>query len=143
LIRLIELSVPVVSVDPIWKSQTASGLFWPSSVRAGPVSPAEMSVLYVPATSVCPPKSSTMSNCEGCPAASLYAVSRSAFAPCATSSFAWMVPFCTTPGGKPVISEPGATPRLPLRMLEPVLVTLEPARTAKDAALPRPGAVAA
>jgi hypothetical protein len=42
-----------------------------------------------------------------------------------------------------VIARPGQTPRSPLTMVEPVLVTVEPPRTAKLAAVPSPGAIAA
>src|SRR5665811_2258297 len=42
----------------------------------------------------------------------------------------------TTPGGKPVTAVPGLTPRFPTMMLEPVLVTVEPPRTPKLAAVP-------
>ena len=54
-----------------------------------------------------------------------------------------MVPGGTTiPGRKPVIEDPGQTPRFPLTTDEPVLVTVEPPRTAKLAAVPRSGAMA-
>jgi len=43
----------------------------------------------------------------------------------------------TVPGGKPVIAEPGETPRFPLTTLDPVLVTVEPPKTAKLSAVPR------
>ncbi|WP_246507059.1 hypothetical protein [Actinocrinis puniceicyclus] len=43
----------------------------------------------------------------------------------------------TMPGGNPVIAVPGLTPRSPLIWLAPVLVTAEPANTAKLAAVPR------
>ena len=77
------------------------------------------------------------------PAASLYAVVKSDWAPAATPSVWCTVPF-TTPGGNPVIALPGLTPRSPLRMLGLVLVTVLPARTAKLLAVPRPtGATAA
>lgn len=69
--------------------------------------------------------------------ASLYAVVRSDCAPAATGSAAWIVPF-TFPGGKPVTAIPGLTPRSPLIVEEPVFVTVEPARTAKLSAVPRP-----
>jgi hypothetical protein len=46
-----------------------------------------------------------------------------------------------TPGGKPVIEEPGETPRSPAITLGPVFVTVEPARIAKSAAEPIAGAV--
>src|SRR5215210_7667959 len=68
----------------------------------------------------------------------------SLWAPEATASVAWMIPPDTTPGGKPVTALPGLTPRSPLTLDAPVLVTVAPARTAKLAAVPRPtGACAA
>lgn len=60
----------------------------------------------------------------------------------ATASSAWMVPPKTMPGGKPVTALPGLTPRSPVTMVGPVLFTVEPARTAKLAAVPSEGAVA-
>jgi len=48
-----------------------------------------------------------------------------------------MVPPTTDPGGKPMTAEPGETPRSPLTMLGPVLVTVVPPRTAKLSAVPR------
>jgi len=61
----------------------------------------------------------------------------------ATASAECCVPF-TKPGGNPVMEVPGLTPRSPLITDGPVLVTVEPARTAKLPAVPRPtGAVAA
>jgi hypothetical protein len=42
-----------------------------------------------------------------------------------------------------VIAVPGQTPRLPLSVVKPVLVAVEPARTAKLRAVPIAGAVAA
>src|ERR1035438_2450102 len=47
------------------------------------------------------------------------------------------MPLITTPGGKPETAMPGETPRLPLITLGPVLVTAEPARTAKGSESPR------
>ncbi len=47
----------------------------------------------------------------------------------------------TLPGGNPVTALPGLTPRFPLTMVAPVLVTVEPPRTAKLAAVPSVGAV--
>ena len=44
-----------------------------------------------------------------------------------------MFPF-TVPGGKPVTALPGLTPRSPLRIVGPTLVTVAPASTAKLAA---------
>jgi hypothetical protein len=37
----------------------------------------------------------------------------------------------TLPGGNPVIEVPGSTPRFPSMVVGPVLVTVEPPRTAK------------
>jgi hypothetical protein len=49
----------------------------------------------------------------------------------------------TIPKGKPVMAKPGQTPRSPLTMVEPVLVTVEPPRTAKLSTAPSPGEVPA
>ncbi len=54
-----------------------------------------------------------------------------------------MEPDTTTPGGKPVMAVPGLTPTFPVTTLDPVLVTVEPASTAKLCAEPREGAVCA
>ena len=54
---------------------------------------------------------------------------------------AWIVPF-TIPGGKPATAVPGLTPRSPLTTVGPVLVTVEPPRTAKLPAAPSGGATA-
>ncbi len=53
-----------------------------------------------------------------------------------------MVPPVTVPGGKPVIAVPGLTPKLPISVVGPVFVTVEPASTAKLAAVPKLGATA-
>jgi hypothetical protein len=54
-----------------------------------------------------------------------------------------MAPF-TCPGGNPVTDVPGLSPRSPLTVVGPVFVTVDPARTAKFAAVPSgTGAVAA
>src|SRR5579872_3019386 len=47
-----------------------------------------------------------------------------------------MVPI-TVPGGNPVIAVPGLIPMSPVTWVAPVLVTVEPARTAKSPAAPR------
>ncbi|WP_297499735.1 hypothetical protein [Pseudonocardia sp.] len=49
----------------------------------------------------------------------------------------------TVPGGKPVIAVPGWTPRSPVTFDGPVLVTSEPASTAKLSAVPSGTAVVA
>jgi hypothetical protein len=43
----------------------------------------------------------------------------------------------TLPGGNPVIAVPGLTPRSPVRTVAPVFVTVDPPRTANDAAVPK------
>ncbi len=43
----------------------------------------------------------------------------------------------TTPGGKPVTEEPGLAPRAPVMTEGPVMVTVDPPRTAKPSAVPR------
>jgi hypothetical protein len=47
-----------------------------------------------------------------------------------------MVPLFTSPGGKPVTALSGLTPRSPEMTEGPVLVTVVPANTAKDVAVP-------
>ena len=49
-----------------------------------------------------------------------------------------MDPLDTTPGGNPVTAVPGLTPRSPEIIEGPVLVTVVPANTAKDVAVPNP-----
>src|SRR5580700_1026200 len=72
------------------------------------------------------------------PARALYAVVRSICAWLAAAFLLLMVPGgVTLPGGKPVIEVPGETPTSPSMTLKPVLVTAEPASTAKGVALPR------
>jgi hypothetical protein len=44
----------------------------------------------------------------------------------------------TIPGGKPTIADPGLTPTSPEITEGPVFVTVDPARTAKDSAVPNP-----
>src|SRR5438105_2780591 len=70
------------------------------------------------------------------PAASLYAVVKSSWAVAATESPRCLLPI-TTPGPNPTSAVPGLIPRSPETTLAPVLVTVEPARTAKLLADPR------
>src|ERR1041385_8795658 len=70
------------------------------------------------------------------PAASLYAVVRSAWAWAAAASAAWSVPLII-PGGNPVTAVPGLSPRSAPTVVPPVLVTVEAPRTAKLPAVPR------
>src|SRR5688572_1042559 len=69
-------------------------------------------------------------------AALLYAVVKASCAWAAAGSPAWIVPL-TVPGGNPVTAVPGLSPRSPLTLVAPVLVTVEPARTANVLAAPR------
>src|SRR5512143_1640185 len=70
------------------------------------------------------------------PAASLYATVRSSWAWAAAGSPRCVVPL-TNPGGNPVTAVPGLSPRSPLTVVAPVLVTVEPARTENVVADPR------
>src|SRR6185503_5170136 len=103
--------------------------------------------LYRPGARVWPPRlPATVIAPTVRPAASLYAAVRSSCAWAAVGSAAWIAPL-TMPGGNPVTAVPGLSPRSPLTMLKPVLVTVEPPRTANVAADPsttggRPAAVA-
>lgn len=56
LTRTTEAAVAVVSVDPIWNTNKEFGLFCPSRVSV-PVIETEEPAVYVPATSLCPPRS--------------------------------------------------------------------------------------
>ncbi len=113
----------VIRVDPAWKMNTESGLFFASRVTV-PVRPSPLAVVYTPATKVFPPRSVPAEAVDGRPAASLNAVVRSAWACFAVASAAWMVPLFTTPGGKPVTAVPGLTPKSPEITEAPVLVTV-------------------
>jgi hypothetical protein len=137
------LAESVTSVEPTWKMKTASGLPCALRVSAPPTSSEDVA-LYTPGRSVWPAPMNPGTLPDGLrPAASLYAVVRSDWAPAATASAECTAPF-TMPGGNPVIAVPGLTPRSPLTMLGPVLVTVDPASTAKLPAVPRPtGATAA
>src|SRR6185369_12312748 len=108
-----------------------------SSVR----SPEEISRdevdLYRPGVRVWPPRfPASVIAPRVRPAASLYAVVKSSCAWAAAGSPAWIVPL-TVPGGKPVTAVPGLSPRSPLIVVGPVLVTVEAARTANVLADPR------
>jgi hypothetical protein len=82
---------------------------------------------------------SSVGNCEfGVrPAATPYALPRSAFAwVVAESTLLWIVPV-TIPAVMPVIAGVGSEPTSPVIALVPVFVIAEPARSAKFAAVPR------
>src|SRR5437867_6215676 len=138
----------VVRVDAIWKMNTALASPWASSVRSPEEISSEEVDLYRPGVRVCPPRlPATVIAPTVRPAALLYAVVKSSSAWAAAGSPAWIVPL-TVPGGNPVTAVPGLSPRSPLTVVAPVLVTVEAARTANELAAPRatgawPAAVAA
>src|ERR1041384_2958127 len=68
------------------------------------------------------------------PAASLYAVVKSLWAWAAPGSPAWIIPVTRM---VPVTAVPGLTPRSPLTVVSPVLVTVDAARTPYVAADPK------
>ena len=145
LVRMTLLAESVVSVEGAWKMKTAFGSP-PASRVSDPPTSSEDDALYTPGASVWPaPMKAGTAAVWTRPAASLYAVVRSDWACAATASALCMVPLITWPGGNPVTAAAGLTPRFPLMMLLPVLVTWGvPASTAKLAAVPSPtGAVAA
>ncbi len=123
LTRLTVLSDAVIRVDPAWKMNTELASPFPSKVTV-PVRPSAPAVLYTPATKVFPPRLVPAGPVGDRPAASLYAVVRSACACAATASAACWVPLVTTPGGKPTIAVPGLTPPFPEMFDGPVLVTV-------------------
>ena len=115
---------------------TAPGMFCPSRVTV-PVRDRFDGALYTPGASVRPPRSLLASKVAGVrPAASVYAVVRSAWACAATASPSCSEPLITT--GEPVTAVPGLTPRSPEMRDGPVFVTVVPANTAKEAAVPNP-----
>jgi hypothetical protein len=80
--RLLEA---VVSVEPAWNTKTAPASPSASKVSV-PVSPIEDAELYTPWVKVLPPRSSVIGDGGDSPAATLYAVTRSSFAPWVTLS---------------------------------------------------------
>ena len=151
LVRTTELPAGSVrSVEGAWKIQTASGL--PPAFRvSAPETSSDDEALYTPGTSCAlsmPAEPMVLGTLAvGLrPAAALYAMVKSAWAPSATVPgpvAVYTVPV-TAPGGNPVTAVPGYKPRFPPMTLGPVFVTVLPARTPKLAAVPRPtGAVAA
>src|SRR5207245_6048936 len=127
----------VVRVDAIWKMKTALASPCASSVRSPEEISSEEVDLYRPGVRVCPPRlPATVIAPTVRPAASLYAVVRWSCGWAAAGSPAWIVPL-TVPGGNPVTAVPGLSPRSPLTVVAPVLVTVEPARTANVLAAPR------
>ena len=138
LISITVLFDAVIRVDATWKMNTASDAFSPSNVTV-PVRNRLDGALYTPGASVRPPRSDFESTVAGVrPAASPYAVVTSASACAATASPACWDPLNTSPGGKLVMAEPGLTPRSPEMSDGPVFVTVVPAKTAKDSAVPNP-----
>src|SRR5580658_3161761 len=108
------LAESVTSVDGAWKTKTALGSP-PASRVSDPPTSSEEDALYTPGASVWPAPMKAGTLAVGLrPAASLYAVVRSDWAPAATPSALWIVPLDTMPGGNPVTAVPGLTPRSPL-----------------------------
>src|ERR1035438_5050263 len=131
------LLVAVISVLPIWKMKTAFESPLPLRVTV-PVMPSEDELQYTPGRSVVPPMSpGSTGPGHARPAASLYAAVKSLLAWRATALPAIIVPLITIPGANPVTAVPGLTPRFPFTTVAPVLVTVEPARTAKLLDVPR------
>src|SRR5216684_6255685 len=73
------------------------------------------------------------------PARAAYAAAVSLCACAAVESLRNVAPTFTAPGRNPVIVLPGLTPRLPVTIVAPELVTADPPRTAKLAAAPSDG----
>jgi hypothetical protein len=82
-----------------------------------------------------PPRSSVIGEGGDSPAAALYAVTRSSFAPWVTLSPAWFVPVIVIVP-VPVIAGLGKLPMSPFSVVGPVLVIPAPARTTKLPAVP-------
>ncbi len=85
-IRTTWLAEPVVSVEPIWKMKTAAGSPCASRYNV-PLSSSADDSLYTPGFKVCPAPTEPLKLPVGlCPAAKLYAVVESDWAPIATAS---------------------------------------------------------
>src|SRR2546421_12888875 len=126
-----------VRVDATWKMNTAFASPWASSVRSPEEISSEEVDVYRPGVRVCPPRLPAIVIAPTVrPAALLYAVVKASCAWAAAGSPAWIAPL-TIPGRNPVTAVPGLSPRSPLTLVAPVLVTVEPARTANVVAAPR------
>ena len=144
-VRRTELAESVTRVEPTWKTNTASALPCASRMSAPPTS-SEESALYTPGPRVWPAPMNEPTLAAGVSAAAtLYAVVKSDWAPEATPSALCTAPVTMPLGAppNPVTAVPGLTPRSPLTRVGPVLVTVDPARTPKLPAVPRPTATAA
>src|ERR1700704_2988421 len=116
--------------------KTAFGSPFASRVTS-PVRPSVEEEKYTPGVRVCPAMSGRLVASGARPAASLYAVVRSVCACPATASVAWTEP-CNVMEERPVIAVPGLTPRSPVIVVGPVLVTVLAPSTPKLSAVPRP-----
>ena len=132
LMRTTWLLVPVVSALAIWKIKTAFALPWPLSVRTPLVPKPSVDVdLYRPGARVRPSRLPDTIVGTVRPAASLYAVVKSASAETAGPLSTYRVPPTIPPGGNPATALPGLSPAFPFTTVGPVFVTVEPASTVK------------
>ncbi len=128
----------VVSVEAIWKIQTAFELPPASRVRSPDDMASEEVDLYSPGASVNPPMfPDTVMGATVLPAASLKAVVKSASACAATGPPANTVPLIVTAGVPATRAAPGNIPMFPVTVPPPVKVTVVPATTAKVESDPR------
>ena len=92
--------------------------------------------MYTPGVNVWLPSSVAIVVTSDLPAASLYAVTRSSFAFPATASAICTEPLVVT-SPCPVKAVPGCNPISPLIVVSPVLVIVDPAKTAKLDVVPK------
>src|SRR5438876_7465307 len=116
------------------KMKTAYASPWASRVRSPDVISSDDVEVYRPGKRVSPPRFPETEAPPGRPAALLYAIVRSPWACAAVGSPKCVVPFTV---GDPVTVVPGLTPRFPLTVVAPLLVTVVAARTANLAVDPR------
>src|ERR1019366_796174 len=113
------LAESVTSVEPTWKMKTALGSPGAFRVSAPPTSRDDVA-LYTPGEREWPAPIEGPTLPDGLrPAAPLYALVGSDWAPAAPPSALGMVPV-TMPGGNPVTAVPGLTPRSPPTLVMPV-----------------------
>src|SRR4029077_7655443 len=132
----------VVSVEDIWKMKTLFPLPCASRVTSAVPTDIEEVAVYSPHVSVCPPMSPFLDVPPVSALAALYAFVASVCAFHAALSAECAVPLNVPapPDWTPLnpdIAVPGLTPRSPVTVVAPVLVTAELARTAKFPAVLR------
>ncbi len=126
---------PVISVEPIWKMNTALGLPWALSVTLPDDSSNELEAVRTPGENVCPARSVPAEPLLGTRGGVVVGGRQGVLGFDRNRVVDVRLP---EHSGAPVTDEPGLSPRSPNIVVGPVLVTVEPANTEKGAADPKP-----